>query len=255
MDQITIRYVKRHAVITIDAPESRNAFTPEVCRALIARLTAQMWAALGARVREAATHPEVICTVVTGRGSFYSAGANVKAAGSVFATAAEGDDPVELRAVFMRRLAAGNADVARAMYEHPKLLVAALNGPAIGLSAGLLGYFVRMTEPLCAADLAGLHLRGRECLHSHAVHRVGPDGRGRQLADLRRAHGRSASEGGAHLRQEDDGARAAQLRVPQVRRRPRRADRAAKSSRSQMMRASCAQCSPISTVRPAGQPR
>ena len=107
-----------------------------------------MWAALGARVREVATHPEVVCTVVTGRGSFYSAGANVKAAGAVFATAAEGTDPVELRATFMRRLASGNADVARALYDHPKILVAALNGPAIGLSAGLLGYFVRPAPSL-----------------------------------------------------------------------------------------------------------
>ena len=115
-------------------------------------LTAQMWQALGARVREAATHPEILCTVVTGSGTFYSAGANVKAAGSVFATAAEGNDPTELRATFMKRLAAGNADVARAMYEHPKLLVAALNGPAIGLSAGLLGYFVR---PEAHAVLSG----------------------------------------------------------------------------------------------------
>lgn len=39
----------------------------------------------------------------------------------------------------LKRLTEGNMDLGKSFYQHSKVLVAALNGPAIGLSAGLLG--------------------------------------------------------------------------------------------------------------------
>lgn len=51
-----------------------------------------------------------------------------------------------MRSASLRRLTEGNADLARSLYQHRKILVAALNGPAIGLSAGILG--VSLDVPL-----------------------------------------------------------------------------------------------------------
>lgn len=39
----------------------------------------------------------------------------------------------------MRRLSEGNLSLSKAFYSHTKILVMALNGPAVGLSAALLG--------------------------------------------------------------------------------------------------------------------
>jgi len=61
----------------------------------------------------------------------------VKASPKSF-TSGDSENP---RVNYLARLSTGTADLARALYEHPKILVAALNGPAIGLSAALLGYF------------------------------------------------------------------------------------------------------------------
>ena len=36
-------------------------------------------------------------------------------------------------------VAANNLEVSRAFFEHPKILVVALNGPAVGFSAALIG--------------------------------------------------------------------------------------------------------------------
>jgi len=40
----------------------------------------------------------------------------------------------------MRSFVANTHDITRSFYTHPKILVAALNGPAVGLHAGLLGF-------------------------------------------------------------------------------------------------------------------
>lgn len=44
----------------------------------------------------------------------------------------------EIRVHIVQSFLAGNVDVAQAFYSHPKILVAALNGPAVGLSAALV---------------------------------------------------------------------------------------------------------------------
>lgn len=41
----------------------------------------------------------------------------------------------------LARFAEGNLSLSRSLYTHSKLLIAALNGPAIGLSAALLAHF------------------------------------------------------------------------------------------------------------------
>lgn len=50
-----------------------------------------------------------------------------------------GDEDV--RDSSLKRLTEGNLNLARALYRHSKILIAGLNGPAIGISAALLGHF------------------------------------------------------------------------------------------------------------------
>lgn len=40
----------------------------------------------------------------------------------------------------LRRLVSNNLDLSRAFYTHPKILVVALNGPAVGISAAVIGW-------------------------------------------------------------------------------------------------------------------
>ena len=49
-------------------------------------------------------------------------------------------DPHATRRDILRSFVSNNVDITRAFYTHPKVLVAALNGPAVGLSAALLGF-------------------------------------------------------------------------------------------------------------------
>jgi len=48
--------------------------------------------------------------------------------------------PSELRRETIKNFVAGNLDVTNAFYTHPKILITALNGPAIGLSAALISF-------------------------------------------------------------------------------------------------------------------
>lgn len=48
----------------------------------------------------------------------------------------EGDE----RRFHLRGFVANNLDITNAFYTHPKILITALNGPAVGLSAALLGF-------------------------------------------------------------------------------------------------------------------
>jgi enoyl-CoA hydratase/carnithine racemase len=48
-------------------------------------------------------------------------------------------DP-ETRKFWLNRFAAGNVDVTKAFFEHSKVLICALNGPVVGLSAALVSH-------------------------------------------------------------------------------------------------------------------
>jgi len=60
-------------------------------------------------------------------------GADVTARPSV----QEGEDP---RRSILKSFVSNNLEITNAFYTHPKILVTALNGPAIGLSAALIGF-------------------------------------------------------------------------------------------------------------------
>jgi len=118
---VSVEYKGRVAVITIDNHKKLNA------------LNQDQYYAISQLMREVATHDEVFVTVLTGKGTFFSAGADVS-------ISREQPDGTDLYRHWLRSFVANNLNITQAFYSHPKILVAALNGPAIGLSAALVAF-------------------------------------------------------------------------------------------------------------------
>ncbi|KAK3672899.1 dodecenoyl-CoA isomerase [Recurvomyces mirabilis] len=118
-----VLYEKRGkiAIITLNLEKKLNALTQEYYFR-IAKL-----------LNEIAKDNSVYITVLTAKGRFFSAGADV----GISRAAAPGVDPYKQ---WLGSFVANNLNTTRAFYTHPKILVAALNGPAVGLSAALLGF-------------------------------------------------------------------------------------------------------------------
>jgi peroxisomal 3,2-trans-enoyl-CoA isomerase len=75
-------------------------------------------------------------TLITGDGDYFSAGADVTTARP---SASQGDGLTSF-AAHLQRFAATNVNLTQAAAVHSKILVAGLNGPAIGFAAALLGH-------------------------------------------------------------------------------------------------------------------
>jgi len=119
-DSVKLEYKGRIAVITIDNDKKLNA------------LNIDGYYQLAAYMNEIAKHEEVFITVLTGKGRYFSAGADV---------ATTGDQPEgDIQRHWIKHFVANNLYVTHAFYTHPKILVTALNGPAIGLSASLIAF-------------------------------------------------------------------------------------------------------------------
>ncbi|RMZ83768.1 hypothetical protein DV738_g957, partial [Chaetothyriales sp. CBS 135597] len=124
-EQIAYRTVGRTAIITLNNPGELNA------------LTSDHYFRISCLLRRIAEDPNITTTVLTGTGRFFSAGANVK-------STRPAKDPNQsedsLRREVLQRFVSNNLDITRSFYTHPKILIGALNGPAVGLSAALLGF-------------------------------------------------------------------------------------------------------------------
>lgn len=148
MEFVSCKYDGRIATITIDNPKKLNA------------LTQDGYYAIAKYLREIATHDEVFITVLTGTGAFFSAyvlpivlhtqpfsypperheveltitsGADV----SISRSAPTNSDGYRH---WLQNFVANNLNITQAFYSHPKILVTALNGPAVGLSAALVAF-------------------------------------------------------------------------------------------------------------------
>ncbi|KAL4872064.1 hypothetical protein BDV12DRAFT_162965 [Aspergillus spectabilis] len=117
---ITVTYKDRVAIITLNIPKKLNA------------LTADHYYLLGERLREVDKRDDITITVVTGSGRFFSAGADVTSTrpGAGLGT--------NVRRELVRNFVTNNIDITNTFSHHSKILVAALNGPAVGLSAALV---------------------------------------------------------------------------------------------------------------------
>ncbi|TVY52434.1 3,2-trans-enoyl-CoA isomerase, partial [Lachnellula suecica] len=119
---VSVEYRGRIAIITIDNQKQLNA------------LTQDEYYELATYMRDIAQHDEVFITILTGKGRYFSAGANVSISSS------QPDDDSDLAKHWLRTFVAGNLNITHAFYTHPKILITALNGPAIGLSAALIAF-------------------------------------------------------------------------------------------------------------------
>ncbi|MCJ1376292.1 hypothetical protein MMC20_007534 [Loxospora ochrophaea] len=116
---ITLTTRGKIAIITFNLESKLNA------------LTQDLYYRLGCLMREVATRDDIYVTVLTGKGRFFSAGADVRSS----RTLPEGTD---VRRHWLQTFVSNNLDITNAFHTHPKILVTALNGPAVGLSAALI---------------------------------------------------------------------------------------------------------------------
>ena len=122
-----VKLTKRNyiAIITISVPGKLNALT-QPCFFRIATL-----------LNDIALDDAITVTVITGTGHFFSAGADVSQ------RRVGNDDNMnqeELRSQLTKNFLANNFHNTHAWYSHPKILVTAMNGPAIGISAANIAH-------------------------------------------------------------------------------------------------------------------
>ncbi|PAV23243.1 crotonase [Pyrrhoderma noxium] len=112
------------ATITLNRPRTLNA------------ITAEDYTALAETLRKVDKRDDVVATLVQATGRWFCAGTEVNGQPS----AATG--PIETdREQFIHRVAPSNTDCSKALYSHSKLLIAALNGPVMGIASAFLGLF------------------------------------------------------------------------------------------------------------------
>ncbi|KAF2742931.1 peroxisomal d3,d2-enoyl-CoA isomeras-like protein [Sporormia fimetaria CBS 119925] len=118
---IKVEYRGKLAIITLNQPKKLNA------------LNGDGYYALASAMYEVAARDDIYITVLTGSGRFFSAGADVTTTGSQ----PPNEDP---RRFWLKNFVSNNLHITHAFYSHPKILVTALNGPAVGLSAALIAF-------------------------------------------------------------------------------------------------------------------
>ncbi|KAH7080109.1 peroxisomal d3,d2-enoyl-CoA isomerase [Paraphoma chrysanthemicola] len=121
---ITLAVEGNISIITLNLPKKLNA------------LTSSLYYRLGSLVREADTHPHTLVTLIIGTGRFFSAGADLQASPATAAQSTE-DEP---RKAWLPALVNNTVDVPSAFFSHSKILICALNGPVLGLSAALISH-------------------------------------------------------------------------------------------------------------------
>jgi Delta3-Delta2-enoyl-CoA isomerase len=121
---VTLAKKGRIAVITLNQPKKLNAMNQDA------------YYRLSCLLRDVARMDDISITVLTGTGRYFSAGADVT---STRPGADANVDKDQIRRDILRSFVSNNLDITRSFYTHPKILVTALNGPAIGLSAALIG--------------------------------------------------------------------------------------------------------------------
>ena len=123
-DTVQVSFSGRVATITINNEKKLGA------------LTGDGYYAIAKAMREIAARDDIYITVLTGKGRFFSAGADVGSFGGANAPPPN----AEVYRQYLGSFVSNNLNIARAFYTHPKILVVALNGPAVGLSAALTGF-------------------------------------------------------------------------------------------------------------------
>ncbi|KAJ3340267.1 hypothetical protein HDU93_007229 [Gonapodya sp. JEL0774] len=118
LEDMTVEVDGSVATITFRRSKTYNSFHGELAKAL----------------RYCNTNSDVVFTVMTGEGKFFSSGQDLKDATS----RPPAKDPHSAREESMRSLSTGPEAAAIALVDHKKILIAALNGPVIGWPAAAI---------------------------------------------------------------------------------------------------------------------
>jgi len=119
---ILLTYINKTAIITLNVPKKLNA------------LDADTYYLLARAMNEVAARSDIYITILTGRGRFFSAGADVTFGSTTDSSA------IDERHQYLKSFVSNNLHITHAFYTHPKILITALNGPAVGLSAALIAF-------------------------------------------------------------------------------------------------------------------
>lgn len=150
MSDITYQVKDFTAIITLNIPKSFNA------------LTGAHYRRLEQLVKRAADEPKTTVTLIQSTGKYFSAGANLSSGAGILKEDTldlkQIDDPSDpkeyekykVQTAYAYSFGTRNMVITDTFYKHPKVLVIALNGPVIGLSASL----VAMADLIYARDSA-----------------------------------------------------------------------------------------------------
>lgn len=119
---VIVERIDSVAWVTLNRPEARNAIDDPLADVLVATLD------------DLADDPDVVCVVVTGAGSAFCAGGDLRML-QERRQSLDGEGLVGGDAVARLRLARRRVEASRLLHEMPKPTVALINGPAVG--AGL----------------------------------------------------------------------------------------------------------------------
>ena len=147
-DEILLSIEGKIAIITLNIPKKLNA------------LTQDLYFKLSQTLRQVAKTESVYITILTGKGRYFSAYhspslppslprhlthplTNTLSSGADVSLARPTPSPTNPSAIYrstLQSFVANNLNTTRAFATHPKILVTALNGPVIGLSAALISH-------------------------------------------------------------------------------------------------------------------
>ncbi|KIM87001.1 hypothetical protein PILCRDRAFT_4240 [Piloderma croceum F 1598] len=122
MSEVQVEISGGIATMTFNRPHSLNAITPDGYNAFAEAL------------RDIDKRDDVIVTIWQATGKWFCAGTDVKIRDVA-------DPGPSIRQPFLRMITRTTTDCSQALYSHSKILVAALNGPVMGIAAAFLGHF------------------------------------------------------------------------------------------------------------------
>ncbi|KAJ3744618.1 ClpP/crotonase-like domain-containing protein [Lentinula detonsa] len=131
MSTLSVNVSDGIATITMNRPKSFNAITVED------------YDAFANALREIDRRDDVLVTVWQATGKWFCAGTDVmgRSLPNIGPQTEALPTDNNLREIFLKRIAHTTTDCGQALYSHSKILVAALNGPVMGIAAAFLGYF------------------------------------------------------------------------------------------------------------------
>lgn len=129
----------RAAIITLNRPESLNA------------LTGDQYLLLGKLVERADREETTIVTILQSTGRYFSAGADPT---KLVQQSVDNSEKSDAHKQWLANFVASNVYLTDVFHNHTKILVAAMNGPAIGLSSALIA----LCDLIYAIDLQKVFL-------------------------------------------------------------------------------------------------